>query len=532
LGSYAEKDAIPAAEKVRRQLQRILDSPEFHATRRQREFLQFVVTETIAGRASEIKGYTIATRVFGRKEDFDQALDPIVSIQAGQLRRALERYYIVAGSQDPIRIDIPKGTYVPVFHRQDPVASATGMQGQKTDTAGVDQSWPTVLVLPFQNLTDDPKLAYLGIGLATDLAMEITRYQEVRVILKHSPEAMQRRTSDTTARFIINGSVQKDRAGIRISAALVDTTTGIQIWGDAYQSVFDADGLITFQEEIAKSVAGKITCEAGIISRALAVESKHKSPNELKTYDAILRYYEFNAIFTAGTFFNAYEALKSASEKEPECGLVWSMLARLYAVNYSLELFDLDTPIEAAFSFAARGVKLEPANQRARLIMAFILLLKGDIDAGIAETERSYRLNPNSLLLLENIGYLMTLLGDWERGPALINEAIKANPYYSVVAHYALWVDWIRQEEYRQAYTETLNFRQSGLFWDPLMKAAACGLIGNLEEGRQTVDDLLALKPDFSQRGLLLIRYYIKFDDIFERIIGGLRKLGLDLHDE
>ena len=219
MGSYAEKDAIPAAEKVRRQLQRILDSPEFHATRRQREFLQFVVTETIAGRASEIKGYTIATRVFGRKEDFDQAIDPIVSIQAGQLRRALERYYIVAGSQDPIRIDIPKGTYVPVFHRQDPVASVTDIRGQKTDTAEVDQSWPTVLVLPFQNLTGDPKLAYLGIGLATDLAMEITRYQEVRVILKHSPEAMQRRTSDTTARFIINGSVQKDRAGIRISAA-------------------------------------------------------------------------------------------------------------------------------------------------------------------------------------------------------------------------------------------------------------------------------------------------------------------------
>jgi hypothetical protein len=63
-------------------MERILASPEFHATDRQLEFLQFVVAEAIAGRAQEIKAYTVATRVFGRKADFDQATDPIVSIQA------------------------------------------------------------------------------------------------------------------------------------------------------------------------------------------------------------------------------------------------------------------------------------------------------------------------------------------------------------------------------------------------------------------------------------------------------------------
>ena len=89
---------------------------------------------------------------------------------------------------------------------------------------------------------------------------------------------------------------------------------------DEIKGYFDAEGLISFQEGIANTVAGKITCEAGIISRTLTLESKQKPPNELKTYEAILRYYEFNVRFTAGTFFSAFDALTFASEKEPECG--------------------------------------------------------------------------------------------------------------------------------------------------------------------------------------------------------------------
>ena len=100
---------------IREQLGRILASPEFHATDKMRGFLRFVVEEKLAGRSHRLKGYTVAVEVFGRGEDFDAANDPIVRIQAGRLRRALERYYLVAGRLDPILIDIPKGRYVPRF---------------------------------------------------------------------------------------------------------------------------------------------------------------------------------------------------------------------------------------------------------------------------------------------------------------------------------------------------------------------------------------------------------------------------------
>ncbi len=141
---------------IHEQMERILNSPEFNATDAQRAFLQYVVEKTLAGHTDEIKGYTVATQVFGRREDFDQATDPIVSIQANKLRRALDFYYLAAGRQDPIRIDIPKGTYVPVFHTPvDPNLSKPYKKYRNTRTSGAD-AWPTILVQSFENLTGNP----------------------------------------------------------------------------------------------------------------------------------------------------------------------------------------------------------------------------------------------------------------------------------------------------------------------------------------------------------------------------------------
>ena len=528
LQPHPDQDRGLAVEKIQKQLQRILSSPEFHASDRQREFLEFVVTETIAGRDNEIKGYTVATQVFGRGEDFDQAIDPIVSIQAHQLRRALERYYLVAGEGDPIRIDIPKGTYVPTFYDQARVDLDEIALSSRIPEVTLTDLWPSVLIRPFQNMTGDPKLNYVAAGLATELAMEITRYQDIRVLL-FSPEGRGRRAQDKAARFIVHGSIRKDMAQLKVDVNLLDTRTHMQIWGDTHQSNLEAAQMFAFQEQVAQVVVAKIAGEYGIIAKSLSGESKKRPPTDLATYEAILRYYEFNASFSEETFSRAYEALRLASEREPDCGMVWSLLARLYAGNYSLELFDLETPLAEAFSFAERGVQLDPANQRARLIRAYVLLFRNEISAGLAECNRALALNPNSLIFLENIGYMMTLLGDWECGPTLIRKAIEFNPYYSVIAHYALWVDWVRQGDYQEAYLETQNFRTPLLFWDSLLKAATFGLLGRHEEGKLAAETLLKLKPDFPTRGQVLIQHYIKFEEIVARVFDGLGKVGLDL---
>jgi len=105
----AISDGEMSASKVRAELRRITSSDDFDASQRNRQFLEYVVEETLAGRSDRIKAYTIATIVFGRDDSFDAQIDPIVRIEASRLRRSLERYYLTTGAEDRLWITIPKG---------------------------------------------------------------------------------------------------------------------------------------------------------------------------------------------------------------------------------------------------------------------------------------------------------------------------------------------------------------------------------------------------------------------------------------
>ncbi|QRM54723.1 hypothetical protein F3Y30_09345 [Sinorhizobium sp. BG8] len=118
----------PPEPDVRAQLERILNSRDFNTPSRSRQFLKYIIEETLQGRADRIKAFSIALEVFGRDGSFDAQNDPVVRIEAGRLRRELERYYLLSGSRDPILIGIPRGGYVPQFtwtsHNREPELEA------------------------------------------------------------------------------------------------------------------------------------------------------------------------------------------------------------------------------------------------------------------------------------------------------------------------------------------------------------------------------------------------------------------------
>ena len=519
-----------SADSIRNQLQRILVSPEFTATESQRKFLKFVVLETLSGNSDEIKGFTVATCVFGRGDDFDQAIDPIVSIQANKLRRALERYYLVAGHSDPVYINIPKGTYVPVFTNQSPSTPLTEFRVARAKVSVAEESWPTILVRPFLNLTGDASLDWLGPGFAGELRMEMTSHSDIQ-ILRGIPGRGNKRAADTIARFVVDGEILNDRKGLKVIVTLTDTLSNLQLWSKGLNCGSDPSQLVAFQRKIVQIVAAQIGCQQGVIANKILAESTDKVPQQLKTYEAILRFLEFTQAPTGEGFIQALHGLEHAKKIEPRCGRVWSMLARLYIIIYGLEIpgFDLGDAKNKAVSFAGRGASLEPNSQFTRAMLAVVRLVNDETSAAKREVQLAYELHPDSVVLLDTIGYVMALSGEWEQGTELISKAIRRNPYHVDYAHHALWANWIRQKDYEQAYQETMHFRSPQLFWEPLIKASTLGNLGRLEEGKNCVDDLLALKPDFPSRGRILISRFVKFKNIAESTVNGLKKCGLEL---
>lgn len=109
-------EPCPDKEQVLLHLQQILASPEFVGSPRLRNFLTFVVETALAGNADHIKESLIAVEVYGRRPDYNPQIDSTVRVEAGRLRTRLRQYYESTGGLGPVRISLPKGTYVPEFH--------------------------------------------------------------------------------------------------------------------------------------------------------------------------------------------------------------------------------------------------------------------------------------------------------------------------------------------------------------------------------------------------------------------------------
>jgi len=525
----------PTEADIRQHLAKILTSPQFVNSPNLRDFLSFIVEKTLAGEAAGIKGYTVATQVLGRKADFDPNLDPIVRILAGRLRRALEQYYGVRGKSDAVAIDVPKGSYVPMFR------SVSRQEGAGVVMSAVRQEpilalplGPSVAVMPLLNLTGDCKQEYFTEGLAEELTSELARYQELRVIAYQSTRQWKGKKIDSRAagqdlgvRFLVGGSIRKDAKTVKIDLHLVDTQNGQRVWGQQYCRELKAKNLIALQEEIARQVVAQIGSQYGIIYRTLSRESSKKPPESLETYEAYLRYYHYVTVFTPETFEETLRSLEQAVHREPECGLPWSLLANLYAHKYSLLFSPTESTLEKALHYARKGSTLDPQNQMVHTTLAYLHFLGNNRESFLQEVENALTLNPNSPALVGFLGWLLALFGDWERGLGILQEAQELNPHYPGWFRMAAYFYLFLQERFEEAYQEALAFQMPQLFWDPLLRAAALGRLGREKEGAQALAELLHLRPDFPTAGPFLISCYAKFPYLVEGLLEGLCLAGL-----
>jgi adenylate cyclase len=526
-------DNKPTPEEIQAQLNRILESAEFRASDKQRKFLRFVVDKTLEGRASQIKGYTVAVSVYGRNEKFDPQIDPIVRVEAGRLRRALEHYYLTAGKNDPVSIRILKGGYVPTFHTvRVPQSEAKKDTSEQNDSA--PSTGPSIAVMPLINLTGDREQEYFTDGLTEELTAELARYQEFQVIASQSTMRFKGQTvdlreigRDLDVRFLLAGSVRMDLKTVKVAIRLIDTSTAEEIWGDSYKRDHTPADLIAVQEEIAHRVVGVIADQFGLIKRRLSRESRKKAPADLKAYDAVLRFYHYESKLTPGAFKNALGALEQAIEIDPEYGMAWAMLGHLHADNYAMGFSEIDAPLEKALICAQKGAALAPKNQFVRDALTLVYFHRGDKEIFLQQVAETIALNPNSPYIVGVAGWHMMLYGEWDRGLALLKKGMKLNPYYPTWFHLAPYMDYYRRDEYENALAEALKFNFPELYLDPVMRAAALGQLGRRDEAKNAASQLLMMVPDFASRGRAMIGRYVKVDSLADKVIEGLRKAGL-----
>ena len=513
---------MPEAEDVLGGLERVLASGDFDGSPRSRAFIRFIVEEALAGRQHGLSQAAIAVKVFGRREDFDPTVDPIVRIQAGRLRRSLERYYLLVGADDPVRIELPRGSYVPLLRWANSAeAPEAGRDGP--EPAEDPGGWPSIVLSVRSGGKGDGGSDEEAARFVDHLAVELDRYRDVRVALRRAPSGP---SLSRGGSFSLTGQLLEEDGRPRVAVHLQDCRTDRQVWAEEYRGNPGQSG--DFYRETAKVVAAQVASEHGIVARTLCGQPIPPE-TEGTTYGAILRSYRFFLMREPADLVPTLEALRRALAADPECALAWGQLSRLHVANHAFEVAPADTSIEQGLAFAQNAVHLDPSSQRARTALAFALLVKGETVAALAETESALTLNPETFVYLEMIGWLLSLLGEWERGTALVRKAIARNPHHIPTAYFALWADDLRRGEIEQAHLEALRYRDTGFFWRSVMRACCLGHLGRLEEARVEVAELLRTKPDFASRGRTLIGRLLKLPDLQARVADGLAKAGLVL---
>jgi len=518
----------PSAAAVRAQLARIFASADFDAPRRSREFLRFVADEVIAGRGDDLTQVAIAVEVFGRKSDFDAIVDPIVRIQAGRLRRSLERYYLLSGKGDPVRIELPKGTYAPAFRTAVKAEEAPVVTAPPPVARDPWNGWPAVVLTTFEAPGGSAPADDLATEVTEELARELGRHRVVRVLPQRDRDGRPSSAADH-ARFVLGGRLRAEGEGLRVSAHLFDRTTGEQVWGDDYHTSPRPGRWSGTPDDVARVVAGRVGSEEGVVIQVLARERRGADAASPTSYDAILRSYDFVLTGDPAAFGPAVSALRRLVEVEPESGPAWTRLGRLLLADYALEVTASPAPLDEAIRCAQRGVRTDPTSRGARCVLAAALLVKGELAGAREEVEEALRTGPDSLVCLEMIGFLLTMLGDWERGPALSRSARQRNPHCLPYVQVGLWADHVRRGELSAAYQSAREYGDPTFFWRGVMRASCLGLLGRLPEATAELAELLSARPDFAARGRVLIGHYLKFPEVMDRVVEGLGRAGLRL---
>jgi adenylate cyclase len=250
-------------DRVRGELRRVLASSQFDASDRNRRFLAYVVEETLMGRGQRIKAYSIATLVFGRDAGFDPALDPVVRMEARRLRRSLERFYLVEGDGEFVRISLPKGGYLPKFDDPSRLSLARCTVSPQGEGRQRCQE-PSILVCAFQMECSSPGEADYSDGLARRIVVGLGRVPGLGVFMPRPfPPGGARQSPDPQeaceADFVLGGNTSVEGCVMTVTVTLLDARDGRVVWAETLAAETTSRSIFAARDQLAAGIVAALS---------------------------------------------------------------------------------------------------------------------------------------------------------------------------------------------------------------------------------------------------------------------------------
>lgn len=472
------------------QLRRLLSSPAFEASERNRRFLTYAVEEVLAGRAGRIKAYSIATIVFGRDPSFDPQTDAIVRIEAKRLRQALEHYYLTGGRDDPIRISIPKGAYSAQFEL---------LSGKATPPPPRPRR-PAVLVASFEAGDSGRESDILTKSFTRQLVVSLTRFTELSVYgpAAGSHDQAFETTAHNSVDYVLQGGVTIVGGHFAVEALLVDARSGRNLWAGSFERSAAPDTFIMARDEVANDIVGTLAEPFGVIFSDLVPEVAGNDLNRLDPVESVALYYHCCHSEDRQLQERVRLCLERAIIDAPEYAEAFACLSMSYSDAHSLESCRRQAhrdPLIRALALAKQAVDLAPQSSRSRQGLALALWGLGDEAGCIEELNIARSLNPGDIVILAELGLRKAFLGEWQEAVPTLEQAIARSPLLPRIYRIGLALHHLVQDRHHAALTEMRKIGAPTRL-SQIIEAAAMAKLG-------LTDKAVALAASFAGTAIL-----------------------------
>ncbi len=469
-------------------------------------------------------GVNVAARLEGLAEPGDICISDKVF---EEVRDRTDLAFEDLGEQEVKNIERPVRAYRICV---DPTRSSSKHSGRSTTKT----DRPAIAVLPFENMSGDAEQAYFADGLTEDLITALAAWRWFPVIARYSSFAFRSTEKPLSAvarelgaRYIVEGSVRRAGERVRVTAELVDATTGHQLWAQRYdRSIRD---MFTLQDEITESVVISIEPE---LSQAERTRALRKLPGNLDAWDLVMQAQGHAFEFSAQGNAKAFELLSKALALEPDLPIALSMLAFCHYKGAILGFSpDRDGSLSQAQQAAERAVAMDDRDWLAHAILGITLVwTERRFERALEHEERATLLNPSSTWARAFLSCVHEFGGAPDKAIVELKAALRLDPRSPFVTF--LNADLAIAYFVQGQFDEAIEHANRAVDISPAnvrahqRLAASLAQAGRIDEAQDAFRELLRRQPDFSV-AYIDETYPFRYAKDRELFLEGLRKAGL-----